>query len=117
MVLVTISSLRPSAVAPSEETASLAVVETTTGYFGLSQTTGRPYWHSQNLLDWKKVGTARFSSPKVDTVSNPFRSKNQWTVLYEQQDRIYRAVLNVANVSSRSERRQCPKIHSLPCAF
>ncbi len=78
---------------PSEETASLAVVKTASGYFGLSQTSKRPYWHSRDLIDWKKVGTVHFSSPKVDTASNPFRSDNQWTVLYEQQDRIYRAVL------------------------
>jgi len=81
-------------IGPKEETGSLAVVETETGYIGLSQASGRPYWHSKDLVAWKKVGAARFTGPKVDTVSNPFHTGEGWTILYEQQDRIYRAVLS-----------------------
>lgn len=76
-----------------EETGSLAVADLGGHYLGLSQAAGRPYWQSTDLLTWKKSGAAEFTGKKVDTVSNPFVSNGKWTIVYEQQDRIYRAVL------------------------
>lgn len=49
--------------------------------------------HAKNPVEWKKAGAGRFTGEKVDTVSNPFHTGDGWTIVYEQQDRIYRAVL------------------------
>ena len=76
-----------------EETGSIAVADLGERYIGLSQAPGRPYWESSDLLTWKKSAAAAFTAKKVDTVSNPFVSDGRWTIVYEQQDRIYRAVL------------------------
>ncbi|MEC7602384.1 MAG: hypothetical protein VYC98_12190 [Planctomycetota bacterium] len=36
------------------------------------------------------------ASAKAETLSNPLLSNGVWTVLYEQNDRIYRAILQPA---------------------
>lgn len=80
-----------------EEIASMAVAQTHDGFVGIEQNilhrAGRSYWLSQDLIHWRKGPAARFSCPSVDTLSDPFRCRGRWTVLYEQTDRIYRAVL------------------------
>jgi predicted GH43/DUF377 family glycosyl hydrolase len=85
---------------PEEEVASLAVAPMGDVYFGMNQPVpsvpalapGRACWVSRDLHTWRKCGQARFTGGAVDTCSNPFYSGGAWTVVYEQKDRIYRAV-------------------------
>lgn len=76
---------------PEEEVASLSVVALEGEYLGLAQSPGRPWYVSRDLRRWERRGSARFTGAGVDTVSNPFRCRGKWAVLYEQKDRIYRA--------------------------
>lgn len=76
-----------------EEIASFAVAHTQAGFIGISQSTQRNYWASHDLVHWKKGPVAKFDGPKVDTLSNPVFFRGQWMLVYEQNDRIYRAVL------------------------
>lgn len=76
-----------------EEIASMAVTESGGGYLGISQSPCREYWSSRDLRRWTKGRPVKFTGPRVDTLSNPFLAGGVWQVLYEQQDRIYRAVL------------------------
>ena len=87
-------------IAPDEEIASFSVAQTPEGYVGISQPIPierRTYWFSKNLRDWQKGPAVKFrASVKAETLSNPFLSNGVWTVLYEQNDRIYRAILQPA---------------------
>ena len=76
-----------------EEIASLAVARSGDEYVGISQSPRRQYWSSRDLETWTSGDLVNFTGPRVDTLSNPFRVGDRWLVLYEQQDRIYRAVL------------------------
>ncbi len=82
---------------PGEEIASLAVAKVGKRFVGISQPMGksrRCYWMSDDLRRWEKGPKVEFkSSGRVDTLSNPFVVEGCWNVLYEQDDRIYRAVL------------------------
>jgi len=80
-----------------EDVASLAVTQCGDKYIGISQAPRREYWSSQDLRQWTKGPLVKFTGPHVDTLSNPFLVGNRWCVLYEQQDRIYRAVLAKEN--------------------
>ncbi len=81
----------------SEEIASLAVAQVNGRFVGISQPidlSKRAYWISDDLIHWRKGPAVRLrTSGVVDTLSNPFLAQGRWTVLYEQGDRIYRAVL------------------------
>ena len=81
----------------SEETASLAVAQVNQRFVAISQPKdlqNRSYWFSDDLKQWQKGPSVKSSaSIKAETLSNPFLSGGHWTVLYEQKDRIYRAVL------------------------
>ena len=79
------------------EIASLAVVNTPDGFLAIAQSPGRPYWRSADLVTWTQGRSARFTGPRVETLSNPFLAAGRWRVLYEQQDRIYSAVLSEPN--------------------
>ena len=87
-------------IGPSEEIASLAITQTEQGFVGISQPIPlerRTYWFSKDLRHWQKGPAVRFkASVKAETLSNPFFSNGTWTVLYEQNDRIYRAILQPA---------------------
>ena len=48
---------------------------------------------ADGFYEWRKVGNAKFTGWRVDTLSNPFFFQGRWQVLYEQEDRIYRAEL------------------------
>ncbi|MDB4679334.1 hypothetical protein OAE79_03235, partial [Rhodopirellula sp.] len=80
-----------------QEIASMAVAETNTGFVGISQPmnlANRTYWYSNDLHQWHQGPPVNFrSSVRAETISNPFLSDGKWTVLYEQNDRIYRAIL------------------------
>lgn len=80
-----------------EEIASLAVAQTKQHFVGMSQPMDlqqRSYWLSDDLKVWRKGPPVNFrASVRAETLSNPFLSGGQWMVLYEQNDRIYRAVL------------------------
>lgn len=76
------------------EIASLAVVGTPNGFLAIAQSPGRPYWQSADLVTWTRGRSATFTGPRVETLSNPFLAAGRWRVLYEQQDRIYAAVLS-----------------------
>lgn len=84
-------------VSAKEEIASLAVVQFGGRYIGISQPSDlarRRYWFSSDLVQWERGPVPRFrTSVAAETLSNPFLAGGQWTVLYEQKDRIYRAVL------------------------
>ena len=57
----------------------------------------RRYWFSADLKRWEEGPAVNFrASVGAETLSNPFLADGRWTVLYEQQDRIYRAVLQPA---------------------
>lgn len=92
---------RRSADAPvipvSEEIASLAVAQVNQRFVAISQPMdlqNRSYWFSSDLKQWRKGPPVNFrASTKAETLSNPFLCDGRWTVLYEQKDRIYRAVL------------------------
>ncbi len=75
------------------EVASFAMAPLDGRFLGMVQSAGRPCWESTDLLHWTKSGQATFTAAIVDTVSNPFPTPAGWTVLYEQKDRIYRALL------------------------
>ncbi|MBN2294823.1 MAG: hypothetical protein JXM70_20505, partial [Pirellulales bacterium] len=81
----------------TEEIASLAVVQIGKRFVGISQPidlSKRCYWTSEDLIKWQKGPKVKFkASGRVDTLSNPFPIDGRWHVLYEQGDRIYRAVL------------------------
>ena len=81
----------------AEEMASLALTTVGGRYVGISQPTdlrGRRYWFSVDLKEWQKGPAVNFrASVQAETLSNPFLANGRWTVLYEQKDRIYRAVL------------------------
>lgn len=47
---------------------------------------------SVRVRDGRQGNEPRFTGPSVETVSNPVLHNNRWIVLYEQKDRIYRAV-------------------------
>ena len=87
-------------IAPDEEIASLAVARTHQGFVGISQPIPlerRTYWFSTDLRRWQKGPAVNFrASVKAETLSNPFLSNGAWTILYEQNDRIYRAILQPA---------------------
>ena len=81
-----------------EEIASFAVVKVKDKFIGISQTLNpkeyRRYWYSDDLLHWNKGPKVPFqASGEVSTLSNPFLVDGKWNVVYEQDDRIYRAVL------------------------
>jgi hypothetical protein len=77
----------------SEEIASLAVAETAEGHVGVAQAPTRCYWTSRDLVHWARRDRVRFTGRRVDTLSNPTCFQGRWIVLYEQEDRVYRAVL------------------------
>ena len=81
----------------AKETASLAVAAADGRYVGISQPTDlsqRRYWFSTDLKEWQEGPPVKFrASVGAETLSNPFLVNGRWTVLYEQKDRIYRAVL------------------------
>jgi hypothetical protein len=85
------------AISIDEEIASMSIVQVGEAYIGISQPTtivNRRYWNSKDLLNWTKGPPVLIkSSGKVDTISNPFLVRGKWNVLYEQDDRIYQAVL------------------------
>ncbi|MEC8505955.1 MAG: hypothetical protein VXZ53_03215, partial [Planctomycetota bacterium] len=57
----------------------------------------RTYGFSKELRHWQKGSAVKFrASAKAETLSNPLLSNGLWTVLYEQNDRIYRAILQPA---------------------
>ncbi|QDU82795.1 Glycosyl hydrolases family 43 [Polystyrenella longa] len=76
---------------------SLAAAETSAGYVGISQPeklTERRYWQSNDLVNWEAGRSITIkASVAAETLSAPFQAKGQWIILYEQKDRIYRAVL------------------------
>jgi glycerophosphoryl diester phosphodiesterase len=80
-----------------EEIASLAVARGNQTFVAISQPLdlrNRTYWFSDDLKQWRKGSPVNFrASIQAETLSNPFLFGGRWTVLYEQQDRIYRAVL------------------------
>ena len=84
-------------IAVNEEIASLTVVQAGQGFVGISQPMDlqkRSYWFSDDLQQWRKGPSVNFrASMQAETLSNPFPCDGRWTVLYEQKDRIYRAVL------------------------
>jgi Glycosyl hydrolases family 32 N-terminal domain len=81
----------------AEGVASLAVAKVPGGYTAISQPMDlkrRAYWHSSDLVNWKKGGPVHLeSSGKPSTLSNPFLIDGRWNVVYELDDRIYRAEL------------------------
>lgn len=81
-------------VIPAEaEVFSMAVAETADGFVGIAQGPSRAYWYTKDLGHWEKGSVPRFTGPQVETLSNPVWFRGTWLVLYEQKDRIYRAVL------------------------
>jgi len=84
----------------TEEMASLAMTRAGERYVGISQPMDlrqRRYWFSDDLKRWQKGPPVNFrASVQAETLSNPFLANGCWTVLYEQKDRIYRAVLQPA---------------------
>ena len=80
-----------------EEIASLSVARTARNFVAISQPKDlkrRRYWLSDDLRHWRKGPPVNFrASIQAETLSNPFHFQGRWTVLYEQKDRIYRAVL------------------------
>ena len=59
----------------------------------VAQAPERRFWRSSDLVSWTKGEPARFTGPQVSTVSNPVHFGGRWLVVYEQDDRIYRAEL------------------------
>jgi beta-1,4-mannooligosaccharide phosphorylase len=80
-------------IATDEEVASLAVTRSADGLVAIAQAPQRAYWHSTDLLKWERAGEVRLTGPRVSTISNPVWFRGGWIVVYEQDDRIYRAVL------------------------
>jgi len=93
----------------NQEVASIAIAVAGEKYVGISQPlkwADRRYWHSNDLLTWKKGPPVKFkASVKAETISNPFLVDGKWNVLYEQGDRVYRAVLT-ASEADEVEARQ-----------
>lgn len=59
----------------------------------------RAYWMSDDLQSWTKGPSVKCkASIAAETLSNPFLYEGRWTVLYEQQHRIYRAVLQAPDL-------------------
>ncbi len=89
----------PAAISTSEEIASLAVAKSNGRFVAISQPldlSRRSYWFSEDLKRWTRGPAVNFrASTKAETLSNPFLLGGTWNVLYEQQDRIYRAVLQI----------------------
>lgn len=85
----------------NQEIASLAVARVNDGFVAISQPKdlqNRRYWYSDDLKQWMKGPSVNFrASIQAETLSNPFLCDGRWTVLYEQKDRIYRAVLQPSN--------------------
>jgi len=77
---------------PGEECFSMALAAGGVGYWGIAQAPKRRYWATSDLVAWRPGAEPRFDGASVETLSNPFRHGNEWAVLYEQKDRIYRAV-------------------------
>ncbi len=81
----------------NEEIASFAVTRTKQGFVAISQPKDlkrRTYWFSDDLRQWRQGPPVNFrASIAAETLSNPFYFNGRWTVLYEQKDRIHRAVL------------------------
>ena len=84
-------------IAVKEEIASLSVARSAGGFVAISQPkdlSKRRYWLSGDLRHWRQGPPVNFrASIQAETLSNPFYFNGHWTVLYEQKDRIYRAVL------------------------
>lgn len=84
-------------IAVEEEIASFSVTRADGGFVAISQPkdlSKRRYWFSDDLRQWRKGPPVNFrASIQAETLSNPFHVNGRWTVLYEQKDRIYRAVL------------------------
>ncbi|MCA9029901.1 MAG: hypothetical protein KDA66_03780 [Planctomycetaceae bacterium] len=98
--------LEDSPVIPvTEEIASLSVAQAGERFVAISQPMDlqkRSYWFSEDLRHWQQGPPVNLrASVKVETMSNPFVANGQWTVLYEQQDRIYRAVLMSATEAEK----------------
>lgn len=84
---------------------SLAVAETADGYVGISQPeklAERRYWLSDDLIHWQPGRSLTINaSTAAETLTNPFLVNGEWTILYEQQDRIYRAILKPVSNSEQ----------------
>ncbi len=82
---------------PAEELASMAIARVGKSFVAISQPMDlgrRRYWLSDDLIRWRKGPVVQFrASRAAETLSNPFLVEERWNVLYEQKDRIYRAVL------------------------
>ncbi len=76
----------------AKEIASFAVSPDGEGYAGIAQAPTRCYWRSDDLRHWMPGMTPRFTGHRVDTLSNPVWFRGDWMIVYEQEDRIYRAV-------------------------
>jgi len=77
---------------PGEECYSMAMTPGGSGYWAIAQARKRRYWTTDDLVTWRAGPEPRFDGASVETLSNPFRCGGRWVVLYEQKDRIYRAV-------------------------
>ncbi|MDA9858723.1 glycerophosphodiester phosphodiesterase family protein [Rubripirellula sp.] len=103
-------SVQEPVISSDEEIASLAVARDGQHLVGISQPMDlqrRSYWFSDDAKNWRKGPPVNFrASVEAETLSNPFLCDGQWTVLYEQKDRIYRAVLQSCDDSSTSRRRR-----------
>ena len=79
------------------EVASMGVALAGGRFVGISQPmrlAERRYWFSNDLLEWREGPPVNLNvSRAAETISNPFLVDGQWNVVYEQGDRIYRAVL------------------------
>lgn len=76
----------------TEEIASFAFAQDGAGYAGIAQAPTRRYWISDDLQHWTPGPQPSFTGKRVDTLSNPIRQQGVWMVVYEQEDRIYRAI-------------------------
>lgn len=98
-------------VSADHEIASLGVARVGSRFIGLAQQMQpqRHYWLSDDLIRWERGPVVRFrTSVAAETLSSPFLSDGRWTVLYEQQDRIYRAVLGAAESSGSAQDAATP---------
>ena len=93
---------------PGEECYSMALAPGGDGYWGIAQAPRRRTWTTPDLIVWQAGDEPRFEAPSVDTLSNPFRHDGAWTVLYEQKDRIYRAVATPDRSQRTSHSRSRP---------
>jgi hypothetical protein len=92
-----------------QEIASIAIAFAGGKYVGISQPlklAERRYWYSSDLVTWKKGSRVMFkASAQAETLSNPFLVGGRWNVLYEQGDRIYRAVLTAPSSQQHGSQR------------